>query len=280
MISLDLSEACGKKNATNAGLHPAPAANHNRNITSVMAKITTTRAGKEGKDIKVRIEDLRGLRFGRLVCAEPFYKEKPDRGWHWKFVCDCGKASSASSRNIQSGHTESCGCFMRDQLAASTSSHGRSKHSAYMAWAAMMARCYNEKCKHFKNYGGRGISVCAELLIPEMFCKEMGEKPFKKATIDRINNDEGYFCGKCAECKAAGRSKNVRWADTKIQSRNKRNSRILSFAGKNMIPADWAKKLGISMGTIVSRIRLGWSVSEALSTPISFRTKKNVELHN
>ena len=272
MISLDLSEACGKKNATNAGLHPAPAANHNRNITSVMAKITTTRAGKEGKDIKVKIEDLRGLRFGRLVCTNYFYKEKPDRGWHWRFACDCGINSLASSRNIQSGHTESCGCFMRDQLAIATSSHGRSDHSAYISWGAMMSRCYDLKHKAYHRYGGRGIRVCERWRTPELFCVGIGEKPHADMSLERVNNEGNYSCGECGECVKNAWVRNVVWATRFEQSRNKSNSRIIEIDGARMIPADWAKRVGISSITICSRLRIGWSGRDAVLTPVRKRS--------
>lgn len=80
----------------------------------------------------------------------------------------------------------------------------------------------------------------------------MGESP-PTLTLDRIDNNKGYS------------KKNCRWADHKTQCRNKRNNLWLELEGERMILEDWAKKLGIHKTTIHSRLRLGWSVRQALS---------------
>lgn len=79
----------------------------------------------------------------------------------------------------------------------------------YWVWAGMIARCNNPKHASFKNYGGRGITVCAEWRDSKTFLADMGPRP-PGTTIDRRDNDRGY-------CK-----ENCYWADRKIQSLNKR----------------------------------------------------------
>jgi hypothetical protein len=75
----------------------------------------------------------------------------------------------------------------------------------------MIQRCYNPKHKIYKYYGGRGISVCARWLKSfANFYLDMGNKPTKKHSIDRIENDGNYT------------PKNCRWATAKVQARNKR----------------------------------------------------------
>lgn len=75
----------------------------------------------------------------------------------------------------------------------------------------MMSRCYDESHVKFKNYGGRGITVCLRWHTPTNFIHDMGERPEGK-TLDRINNAFGYF------------PENCRWATITEQNNNKRNT--------------------------------------------------------
>ena len=78
-------------------------------------------------------------------------------------------------------------------------------------WRAMISRCYNEKDRKYKYYGGRGITVCDRWLKSyKNFVKDVGKRPAANLTIDRIDNDEGYKPG------------NVRWATHQEQMLNKR----------------------------------------------------------
>ena len=38
--------------------------------------------------------------------------------------------------------------------------HGLSDSTEYQTWADMKNRCYNQKNKRYKDYGGRSIGVC------------------------------------------------------------------------------------------------------------------------
>lgn len=124
----------------------------------------------------------------------------------------------------------------------------------------MGQRCTNPKNPAYKNYGGRGITICERWLDKNNgfinFLEDMGECP-KGCEIDRINNNLGY-------CK-----ENCRWVTRYIQSRNKRNNKLFTYKGKIQILKDWAVEYKIKYKTLWMRIySLKWSIEKALTTPI------------
>lgn len=82
------------------------------------------------------------------------------------------------------------------------------KTSEYNIWRAMRARCANPKNPDYKSYGGRGISVCERWQDFSIFLSDMGERPSKNHSLDRIDNDGNYEPG------------NVRWATIQEQASN------------------------------------------------------------
>jgi hypothetical protein len=91
----------------------------------------------------------------------------------------------------------------------------RSKHPLFAIYNALMNRCYNPNDKGYKRYGGRGITVCEKWKNSFWeFAKDMGEKPFDKAQIDRIDNNKGYEPSNC------------RWVDRVTNIRNSRTAKL------------------------------------------------------
>lgn len=125
----------------------------------------------------------------------------------------------------------------------------------YRAWKGMKERCQNPTNKSYHNYGGRNISVCERWLISfETFFDDMGYRPSAKHSIDRINVDGNY------------EPKNCRWALSKEQGRNRRDTRFLTFRGQTRALTEWAEILGISRWTLWDRVvRRGWTTEQALS---------------
>lgn len=132
--------------------------------------------------------------------------------------------------------------------------------STYRIWSAMLSRCRNKKNAHYKDYGGRGIIVCERWANFENFLADMGERPSKELTLDRIDNDGNYEPGNC------------QWATWFQQAANRRSRwnrfRGLEINGKILTIGEAAKRFGINPSTIKSRIRYGWSDLEVVTTPI------------
>jgi len=128
----------------------------------------------------------------------------------------------------------------------------------------MRNRCTNFNYSGYKDYGGRGITVCERWMKFENFLEDMGEPPTKGHTLDRKNNDRGY-------CKS-----NCRWATKKQQMRNKRNNRLLTYKGKTQCMTDWASQYGMNKNTLRSRIvEMNWSIEKALTSPVRKRKKRS-----
>lgn len=127
----------------------------------------------------------------------------------------------------------------------------------YKTWQVMRQRCFNPRDDHYKNYGGRGISVCERWRYSyENFLDDMGRKPSPGHSIDREKVDLDYT------------PENCHWASAEEQQNNRRNNRKFEFEGKVQTLSRWAREIGVSRPTLFSRImEMGWSVERALSTP-------------
>jgi hypothetical protein len=135
----------------------------------------------------------------------------------------------------------------------------------------MRQRCTNPNAQGFEHYGGRGIRVCAWWDSFESFLTDMGERPSLKHSLDRIDNDGHYSCGYCEECRANGWPANCRWATAAEQWRNSSRIRLLTLRGRTQCLEDWAAELGISTATLGGRLKRGWSIEQAITTPPAYR---------
>jgi hypothetical protein len=135
--------------------------------------------------------------------------------------------------------------------------HGMTKTPLYRTWEHLFQRCYNRNNKRYKNYGGRGITVCKRWHRFENFHKDIleriGKKPSPKYSLDRKNNNQGY------------KPSNVRWATYAEQNRNHRGNRILTVKGKKMILTDVATMLRITPSTLRYRLERVESIDKAIA---------------
>lgn len=193
--------------------------------------------------------DLTKNKYGRLQPLEHL------GNGHWRCLCDCGKEHTTRGERILAGKAKSCGCLAKE-LGIATITHGGTKLPEFKIWSHMIERCHCDKARNYYCYGGRGITVCDRWRYSfACFLADMGPRPSKKHTVERKNNDGLYAPNNCV------------WATKKEQDRNRRNNRWLTFNGKTMIIADWAHTIGVVDGTIGKRLKAGWSLEEALTTP-------------
>ena len=182
-----------------------------------------------------RRKSLTGQRFGRLVVVK---NVEPDKYGASRYLCrcDCGNQTIVGISKLRSGDTWSCGCAKYK--------HGDCKRSGhdplYIVWSRMKSRCFNPNEKEYKNYGGRGISICDEWKNDYTSFRNWAKSNGYKhgLEIDRIDNNQGY----CPD--------NCRWVTTKENCRNKSNNRNLTALGKTQCMSAWAEEIGLTPGAI------------------------------
>lgn len=138
------------------------------------------------------------------------------------------------------------------------------------SWRDMLRRCCDARCKDYVRYGARGITVCQRWHGSfEAFVEDMGPRPGRGYSIDRIDNDGGYWCGKCDECVSLRRPVNCRWATRTEQVRNRRKTAYLTVRGVRKSIPEWAELVGIDCTTLYQRLYLGWEPEKIVTQPVA-----------
>lgn len=197
-----------------------------------------------------KFQDLTGRTFGHLTVVSFGGRNKFGNSV-WNCVCDsCSqkKAVGIGALKIKKPAVGPCDCWKS----------GVRETVEYRAWKSMKGRCTNPTLKAFPQYGGRGITVHAEWMTSfSAFLSDVGNRPSAEHSLDRYpNNDGNYEPG------------NVRWATKSEQARNRRSTCILTHDGKSLPLVEWAAITGLARDTITARLKRGWGVSDALTTPV------------
>lgn len=192
-----------------------------------MLNVVTPLLSKQG------LRDLKGLKFGFLLVLQRV-TGKVSGKIRWRCLCDCGTRITVRHDYLLNTNSPKrhCGCKTRREPSL------KSQHvQEYHIWKMMLVRCNNPKHGSYKQYGARGIKVCAEWTDSfEQFLADLGPRPSPNHSLDRKNADGHYEPG------------NVQWATAKHQARNKRKSLFLPHpqTGEKVPAAEVAEFLGIT----------------------------------
>jgi hypothetical protein len=151
--------------------------------------------------------DLTGQKFNRLTAIKPTGLCAKKRQVLWEFLCECGNTIEAKGSAVKDGSKKSCGCLVKEIKIK----HGRSKTYLYNILNSIKTRCNNPKSEAYPYYGGRGIKVCDRWLESfENFLEDMGERPSKEYSVERIDVNGDYCPNNCI------------WVTREVQARNHR----------------------------------------------------------
>lgn len=197
-----------------------------------------------------------GTRFARLVVigpAEPTFTPGGIRLYRVQVKCDCGTIKDYQENWLRHKRVMSCGCLNKEQMDARRFKHGQAepRTSTYQTWDAMVQRCTNPNSKAFKDYGGRGITICDPWMTFANFFKDMGERP-TGLTLERKDNDLGYSKDNCV------------WATRKQQQQNRRACKIVEFQGIKGCLMKVCEHFGASYKAALYRLKAGWTIEAAL----------------
>ena len=212
-------------------------------------------------DIKI------GEKFNRLTVlkeVEPYICPCGKKQRQVLVECECGVIKEVVYFCLKNGNTKSCGCLKKERRGKLNLlyKHGMKGTRFYGIWNNMKKRCSNKNSINYKDYGGRGITICKEWLEFEDFKNDMYESYLKhcdkftekNTSIDRTNNDLGYNKQNCC------------WSDRKKQNNNKRNNILITYKNKTQNIKQWAEYLNINYKALWARIRRDdWSVEKAFN---------------
>lgn len=205
-------------------------------------------------------DDLVGRTFSQLTVRRfAGYPERHPSKAQWLCDCSCGTHGlTVFGYNLKNGNTNSCGCFKIAQTKKTNSTHRQSKTRLYSVYHVMLARCYDPENARYPLYGARGIRVCRRWRGKNgfvNFAADMGERPRRKLSLERKNNNGPYS------------SINCRWASQKEQTRNRRGNVVAVFRGHKACLAEHCERLGVPYSRVHWRIQRGWSLERALTLP-------------
>ena len=173
------------------------------------------------------------------------------------YLCGCGKPFIARTTHVKAGTTTQC----RECFVPSGTRHGECGTPTWYSWQAMVTRCTNPNASDYQRYGGRGVTICREWHQYESFRQDMGARP-EGHTLDRIDNNGNYTPSNC------------KWSTSSQQARNTRRTAMIEHKGVSNCIAEWAEDLAMPVATLAARLSKGWSIEEALETPVD-ATKRN-----
>lgn len=186
-----------------------------------------------------KVENIIGQKFGKLLVVENLNIKSHGSTLH-RCICECGNTKDIPISYLKSNHTTSCGCLTRQ----THTTHNLSRSRLYNIYSGMLARCFRKNHHAYKNYGGRGITVCDEwkddFIVFFKWAMDNGYK--NNLTIDRIDNNGNYEPDNC------------RWISKAEQTRNSRKNVYLTYNGVTKTISEWSKQFNIPLTTFRRRV--------------------------
>lgn len=196
---------------------------------------------------KSNAADLRGKKFNKWTVIGLPYRKKGHI--FYKCRCECGTEKDIEYSTFKRG--TSVGCI---KCRNNRYTHHMSNTKLYWVWHGMIQRCEYPHHVGFKNYGGRGVTVCSEWHDFGVFCEWANSNGYKVGlTIERKNVDGNY----CPE--------NCTWISPAEQAKNKRTTIKYTLNGVTKTQTEWARHLGIASNTLSERVKKH-GVEKALTT--------------
>lgn len=188
------------------------------------------------------MRDFTGMTIGSTTVLKYLGK----RGRYHRWLCKCNQCGSEIERMHANVLTSKiCDTCRLKQLPAHTRTHGQSKSPTYMSWRAMKRRCDNPKDSMYSYYGGRGVTYEPIWGKYENFVVDMGERPSRGHTLDRLDTSKPYS------------KENCRWATRAEQTWNREATVMIEVDGYCKPATVWAKEFGIPTTTVLRRYKKG-----------------------
>lgn len=199
--------------------------------------------------------------YERLTSIGPAFRVHDSKGVrrvYRVYLCECGEFVVCQPRCAKS-----CGCLHKEKASKqglANATHGNARRcgnsSEYDAWNHMKGRVFNTRNMAYKDYGGRGITMCNRWSDPSsgfvQFLEDMGKRPSPQHSIDRIDVNGNYEKDNC------------RWATQETQMNNTRRSKYITAFGRTQTISMWAKEIGIKYATLFYRINKGMNPEDAM----------------
>lgn len=205
-----------------------------------------------------------GRRFGKLIIIDEvdgYVFPDGQKARRFRCRCDCGAITTPLLRCLIRGETTSCGCAHRGRTIARNTTHGLTHHPLNSIWRGMKKRCTNGKCRQYRYYGGRGISICDDWMRSfQSFYKWAITHGYERGLqIERKDNNGNYSPDNCE------------WTTRFVQMNNTRKNRFIQYQGRVFTIAQLARHIGLSYGTVWNRVKRNWKIEYVVSRPLAVR---------
>lgn len=229
---------------------------HGRLIEYVLQRALVIPPKNDGIDLcPPKRKNLEGQRIGAWLIGRPVVQSRQS---FWSCTCDCGTVRLVQTSKLLNGSSQSCGCSKAKHGLARKGNH----HPVYDTWAAMLARCTNPSHPSWKDYGGRGITVCEAWHSADGFIRDMLPTWKRGLTLERTDNNGNYSKDNCI------------WTTQHNQSRNKRRNVIVPTPDGNLPLIDAVNLFGVvAYSTAQTRVYKGMDPWLAITTPAMSRSE-------